>query len=76
MLLCSVNESPGCVGYEYLVLPYVFEATIFFIIDDLDSPSRRIRRNVKYIPVGSLHRSTKLFGFPRFNLRLAGFSTR
>jgi len=77
MLLCGVNESAKRVGYERLVPPNVFEATVFVIIYDFDSPSHRIRSNVKWIPVAeSLHQSTGPLEFLWFSLRLAAFGTR
>ena len=56
-------------------LPDVFETTMFVVVDDFKPPCRRIRGDEKLSPgssnLGPIGQRTKLFRFPRFNLRLA-----
>ena len=56
--------------------PDVFETTMVCVVDDVDSPSHRIRGNRKITLLKFPQQDTKLFGFPGFNLRLVIFSVR
>ena len=47
---------------------------MILIVGDFDSPSHRIRGDDKWRVAEFLHRGTKLFGFPGFNLYLVVFS--
>jgi hypothetical protein len=49
--------------------PDIFKSAMDIVVDNFDSPSRRIGGDRKSGAVcESSHRSTKLFGFPGFNL--------
>ena len=70
MLLCGINEPPKRVGYERLVLPDVFQATVFVVIDDFDGGTQQRESTLRcYVPCGLKSRSTKLFEFPWSDLR-------